>query len=96
MHTVNYAKPIKFFKEIAPDDLLNVIRCNCKTTTKNPRGSRTCSCKRNGIPCVAACGDCRGIECNNRSDQNDEDDDDDGEEDYENIDRNIFDILLDF
>ena len=28
------------------------------------RGSR-CSCRSNGKHCVAACGDCRGMECQN-------------------------------
>jgi len=51
-----------------------------------------CSCKRNGIPCVAACGDCRGIGRRNSIETNEciehNDDGDDGE------DGNIFEIIF--
>ena len=52
-------------QEPAPSFLLNYIRCNCKLTSKNTCGTNTCSCRRNGLKCVRACGDCRGINCNN-------------------------------
>ena len=59
--------PITTDKEIAPEELLLVIRCNCKLSSRNPCGSNQCSCQRNGIQCVPACGDCRGMGCNNSS-----------------------------
>ena len=59
--------PIMTDKPPAPNDILNVIRCNCKVTTKNPCGSNICSCRASGLNCVAACGDCRGSECRNLS-----------------------------
>ena len=49
----------------APDELLNIIRCNCRLTSKNPCGGNKCSCRTNGLTCVAACGDCRGTQCIN-------------------------------
>jgi len=97
------------FQDIAPDDLLKVIRCNCKITSKNPCSTRICSCRRNGISCLSACGDCRGVDCNNSSwnendvDENDGDEndvgdnvEDNGEEDGEGQLRNIFDDLFNF
>ena len=40
--------------------------CNCQTTSKHTCGPSTrCSCRQNGLKCVAACGNCRGTECEN-------------------------------
>ena len=33
--------------------------------TKNPCGSKTCSCRKYGVQCVSTCGECRGTECSN-------------------------------
>ena len=52
-------------QEPAPASLLNYIRCNCKLTSKNTCGTNLCSCRRNGLKCVRACGECRGMNCNN-------------------------------
>jgi len=49
----------------APDDMLSVIACKCKTTTKNPCSSMLCSCRKNGMHCMAACKHCCGEECEN-------------------------------
>ena len=35
------------------------------TTTKNPCGSKTCTCRKYGIRCLRFCGECRGTECTN-------------------------------
>ena len=51
----------------APDWLLKVVRCKCKDGSRNQCGLMTCSCRKNGLECVAACGDCRGETCNNPS-----------------------------
>ena len=72
----------------APDDLLKFVRCKCKLTSKNPC-STNCSCKKNGLYCVLACGDCRGDGCQNE---------DPNKNDMVNIcddidDRNIFDLF---
>ena len=46
--------PIMTDESPAPDELLNVIRCNCRLTSKTPCGSNNCSCRANGLNCVAA------------------------------------------
>ena len=43
----------------APADLLKFVRCKCKLSSKSPC-STNCSCKKNGLYCVAACVLCRG------------------------------------
>ena len=60
--------PVKTDIEAAPDYLLNVVRCNCKTTSARTCDKNTnCSCQKNGLRCVSACGDCRGVSCCNMS-----------------------------
>jgi hypothetical protein len=49
------------FQVPAPADLLKFIRCYCKVTSKNPCSSNSCTCHNNGLKCVTACGDCRGL-----------------------------------
>ena len=56
---------VKTDKDVAPENLLKFVRCKCKLTSKNPCGTNTCSCCKNGLKCVTACGDCRGYGCNN-------------------------------
>lgn len=46
--------------DAAPQTLLKVIRCNCRTGCNSMR----CSCRKNGIECSTACGECRGV-CEN-------------------------------
>ena len=46
---------------VAPEDLLNVIRCKCKSSCT----SNLCSCKKNGLHCVTACANCHGDSCLN-------------------------------
>ena len=58
-------KPIMTDLPPAPDFLLNVVRCNCKTSSRNTCGTTLCSCRKNGLKCVQACGDCRGVACEN-------------------------------
>ena len=60
--------PIKTDLPVAPEFLLQVIRCNCKMSSKNTCGSMVCKCRKNGLQCVPACGDCRGVSCNNSAD----------------------------
>ena len=78
--------PIKTDIESAPSNLLQFIRCNCKTTSRNTCGSRSCSCLRSGLKCVSACGDCRGELSENSVMVDDVDIEDD-------MGRNIFDIF---
>ena len=47
----------------APDDILNVVRCKCKTGCQP---TSNCSCRTNSLTCVTACTNCRGgDECSN-------------------------------
>ena len=62
----------------APEELLRVIRCNCKTDCTNMR----CTSIKHNVKCSPACGNCRGSGCIN-SDQLEYDDDDDEEVDNE-------------
>lgn len=45
----------------APSKLLDVICCNCKKDCN----TRRCTCRKYGMPCSAACGECHGISCTN-------------------------------
>ena len=45
----------------APEEMLKLICCKCKTGCANMRGT----CKKNGLSCTTACGECRGISCEN-------------------------------
>ena len=57
--------PVLIDEAPVPDEVLNVIRCNCKVSSKRPSGESYCSCRSNGLHCVTACGECRGTECQN-------------------------------
>ena len=47
----------------APDEILNYVRCKCKS---EPRcGGGQCSCRKNGLRCVDVCGGCHGRGCLN-------------------------------
>ena len=81
--------PVYTREPVAPEELLKFVRCNCKLETKDPC-SENCSCRRNGLHCVAACGNCCGEGCTNEAPK-----DDDIEDEYNN-ERNIFDVLNDF
>eukprot|EP00745_Piridium_sociabile_P007798 TRINITY_DN15240_c0_g2_i1.p1 TRINITY_DN15240_c0_g2~~TRINITY_DN15240_c0_g2_i1.p1 ORF type:complete len:104 (-),score=14.59 TRINITY_DN15240_c0_g2_i1:515-826(-) len=45
----------------APEDLLKVIRCNCKKDCSSKR----CTCRKHGLECSVACGQCQGFSCSN-------------------------------
>ena len=78
--------PIMTDGPAAADELLNVVRCNCQTTSKTICGPR-CSCRINGLKCVPACGGCRGVECQNSEEplEHEHDSNDDG-----NLFENVF------
>ena len=58
--------PIPTDKEVAPPELLKVIRCNCKKSSKNQCGTNLCMCRKHGIQCMFACSECHGEDCNNK------------------------------
>lgn len=45
----------------APDSLLQLIRCNCLSDCRTMR----CICRKNGMQCSPACGQCKGSACTN-------------------------------
>lgn len=52
----------------APDKLLNLIKCACKTTIEEPCNSMKCSCRRYGLQCSIICKNCCGKDCTNTGD----------------------------
>lgn len=56
--------PTKTHLPPAPEELLKIIRCNCKSNCESKR----CNCKRHGIVCSMSCGECRGTSCSNSID----------------------------
>jgi hypothetical protein len=57
----NLLEPIMSDQPIAPDEILNVVRCSCKSGCT----SRLCSCRTNGLKRVSACSNCHGENCPN-------------------------------
>jgi len=53
--------PIAMTQQPGPPELMKVVRCNCRKDCS----SSHCSCRRNGIHCLAACGHCHGSNCTN-------------------------------
>ena len=51
-----------------PENLLKFVRCKCKISSRNPCGTNACTCRKNGLKCVTACGDCRENDCKNAED----------------------------
>ena len=65
-----FLKPIQTDSPIAPDEVLNVIRCKCQGNCS----PMLCSCKKHGLHCVSACTNCQGKDCcNSRVDVVDDD-----------------------
>ena len=58
-------KPVATEDPVAPEELLKYVRCKCKMSSAKPCNTNSCSCKKNGLSCVQACGDCRGEGCHN-------------------------------
>jgi hypothetical protein len=52
--------PVRTKASPAPDNIMNLISCNCKTGC----GS-TCGCRKAGVKCSILCGHCRGSACTN-------------------------------
>jgi len=49
----------------APADLMDLVKCKCKTETRRPCSTMLCSCFKHGLPCLAACKNCCGQSCEN-------------------------------
>ena len=65
-------EPVKTSLPVAPEKLLNIIRCRCKTNCDTKR----CTCRKHGLLCSLACTECRGATCSNPQNANDVDIDD--------------------
>jgi hypothetical protein len=61
-------KPIRLMMEPAPASLLKLVKCNCQGKCEK----NSCSCRKNGLLCSLACGQCKGITCTNISYSSDE------------------------
>jgi len=66
--------PIMTDLQPAPQKILEVVRCGCKSGCDTMR----CSCRKHGMTCASACSECRGV-CNN-STLNDNDSESDDED----------------
>jgi len=58
-------EPIPTDKEPGPPERLKVIRCSCKPSVTSNCNTGKCTCRKNGLTCIAACGHCHGAECLN-------------------------------
>jgi len=58
-------QPIMIDLEPTPESLLKFVGCKYRLSAANPCGSNTYSCRKHGLKCVTACGDCRGESCRN-------------------------------
>jgi len=54
-------EPLPTLHPMAPEELLRFTSCNCNGDCSN----RRCSCNKNGVHCISACGSCKGIACKN-------------------------------
>lgn len=66
----------------APDSILKMIFCNCKSGCMR----ETCTCKKSGLLCFSICKTCAPATCKNfpqilnESEEDDEDDENDGKD----------------
>ena len=56
----NTLTPVTSSKIFAPDDILQLVSCNCKSTCCN-----YCGCRKLGLLCTAMCENCNGLSCGN-------------------------------
>ena len=53
--------PVMSDLKAAPQSLLKIIRCSCKSDFKMIK----CTCRKLGLTCSIVCGGCIGINCTN-------------------------------
>ena len=56
----SFHSPVANSQSCAPDNLLKLVRCKCKSGCQ----SALCSCRKHGLSCAVACQNCRGT-CEN-------------------------------
>ena len=54
-------RPKKMDLPAAPEALLKIVRCNCNSGCNTMK----CGCRRNGLKCSTACGNCQESVCDN-------------------------------
>ncbi|KAK0155278.1 hypothetical protein N1851_002375 [Merluccius polli] len=54
-------EPVPTTDPMAPDYLLKLVSCNCAGDC----GTLRCCCKKQGVKCISACGNCHGNSCQN-------------------------------
>jgi len=64
--------PVYMDKAPAPSELLQIVRCSCKSDCS----SMKCTCKKNGLDCSPACKECKGASCSNTRIETRQDDND--------------------
>ena len=84
---VKVLKPIKTDMQPTPKSILKFVSCKRKWTSKNVYRRNLCSCRKYGLKCMVACGECRTESCGNSVDIVEEDYDEDMFE------RNLFDLF---
>ena len=63
-------EPIGSAEPIAPSEILQFISSNCQLNSEeNGCGNNRCTCKRYGMKCIPACGNCHGLNCSNSAAQ---------------------------
>jgi hypothetical protein len=62
-----HCMPVATDLDVAPSDILSIVRCKCRVDIQNSCNSMLCSCRKHGLQCVAACKNCIGISCCNAS-----------------------------
>jgi cellobiose-specific phosphotransferase system component IIA len=73
--------PIPMQQQPGPPELMKVIFCNCKSD--KPCSSQLCTCRKNNLKCIVACGHCHGVDCANADTLIADDHDSDSESDRE-------------
>ncbi|CAH1115838.1 unnamed protein product [Psylliodes chrysocephalus] len=53
--------PAPTLEPLAPETILKLVFCNCKTDC-----AQRCDCRRRGLPCTPMCGKCNSEACSNR------------------------------
>ena len=81
--------PVMTDLDAAPAKVLKFIRCMCKSTGKNPCGTKQCSCPKNGMRCLMASNACRGQSRNNMDMTMNLDDADDDHHHDEDVEGNL-------
>ena len=71
----NKCIPVMSDLQPAPEKILKVIRCTCKTGCSSLR----CTCRKHGLRCSIVCSDCKGV-CSNMMDVTETDSDSSSED----------------